>query len=162
AGPGGELLVVWVTQVATVKNKIRFGLFAARLGRGGQGFRRSEVVDANVGEGVGVDPSVSGTRPGRAIVAYRVTTLNLNQNTANRTAVQLRPGDVMAEFRLARLKGERWARLGAINRNPESSVRAPSEANGPRVVTNLEGAAAVAWQEPDQSGAARIWLRRVL
>ncbi|HEX6688604.1 MAG TPA: hypothetical protein VF085_08070, partial [Solirubrobacterales bacterium] len=32
AGPRGELLVVWVTQVATFKNRLRFGLVSAKLG----------------------------------------------------------------------------------------------------------------------------------
>lgn len=160
AGPRGELLVVWVTQVATVKNRLRFGLFAAKLGRGASGFGPSELIDANVGEGVGVDPSLSGTRPGQAIVAYRAITFNFNGNTFS-NAVQLRPGDVMADIRLARLKGERWARIGAVNRNPEASMRPPSPTNGPQVATAPDGSAAVAWQEPDQTGAARIWLRRV-
>jgi hypothetical protein len=162
AGPRGELLVVWVSGVATVEKKIRYGLFAARIGRSASSFGPAEVVDPNVAEGVGVDASVSGTRSGQAIVAYRVITYNFNGNSAaNATAVQLRPGDVLAEFRLARLRGNRWSRLGSVNVNPEASTRPPSETNGPQVLTNAEGAAAVAWQEPDQSGAARIWVRRV-
>jgi hypothetical protein len=160
AGPRGELLVVWVTQVATVKNRLRFGLFAAKLGHGASSFGPSELIDANVGEGVGVDPSLSGTRPGQAIVAYRAITFDFSGNTFS-NAVQLRPGDVMADIRLARLRGDRWARIGAVNRNPEASMRPPSPTNGPQVATAPDGSAAVAWQEPDQTGAARIWLRRV-
>jgi hypothetical protein len=160
AGARGELLVVWVTQVATVDNRLRFGLFSARLGRGATSFRQSELVDANVGEGVGVDPSLSGTLPGQAIVAYRAITFNFDGNSFS-NAVQLRPGDVMADVRLARLRGDRWARIGAVNRNPEASMRPPSPTNGPRVATAADGGAAVAWQEPDQTGTARIWLRRV-
>ncbi|HEX6688575.1 MAG TPA: PKD domain-containing protein, partial [Solirubrobacterales bacterium] len=123
-------------------------------------FGRSEMIDANVGEGVGVDPSLSGTRPGQALVAYRAITFNFNGNTFS-NAVQLRPGDVMADIRLARLKGLHWARIGAVNRNPEASMRPPSPTNGPQVAIAPDGAAAVAWQEPDQTGVARIWLRRV-
>jgi hypothetical protein len=75
--------------------------------------------------------------------------------------VQLRPGDVMADIRLARLNGDRWSRLGAINRNPEASMRPPGPANGPQVGAGVDGGAVVAWQEPDQTGTARIWMRRI-
>ncbi len=78
------------------------------------------------------------------------------------TAVQLRPGDVMADVRVARLKDDRWSRIGAINRNPEASMRPPGPDQRPagRPPATTAGAA-VAWQEPDQTGTARIWLRRI-
>lgn len=160
AGPKGELLVVWVTQVATVHGKIRDGLYSASFGPRANGFGPSELIDPNVGEGIGVDPSLSATAPGQAIVAYRAITFDFSPGVFS-TAVQLRPGDVMAEIRLARLKDDRWSRIGAINRNPEASMRPPGPDNGPQIATGTDGGAAVAWQEPDQSGAARIWLRRV-
>ncbi len=160
AGPRGELLVVWVTQVATVHGRVRYGLFSASIGRGAGSFGPSQPVDPDVGEGIGVDPSVSATASGQAIVAYRAITFNFNGTSAS-TAVQLRPGDVMADIRLARLKDDRWSQLGAINRNPESSMRPPSSTNGPKVGAGVDGGAVVAWQEPDQSGAARIWVRRI-
>lgn len=160
AGPGGELLAVWVTEINTVHSKIRDALMAARLGPQATGFGPAELVDPNVGDGTGVDPSISSTAPGQAIVAYRVITFKFEPNEFS-TAVQLRPGDVLAEFRLARLNGNRWTGIGAVNRNPEASTRPPSPTDGPRVVTAGEGSAAVAWQEPDQTGTARILLRRV-
>jgi hypothetical protein len=160
AGVKGELLVVWVTQVATVHGKVQYGLYSASLGRGSNGFGREQLVDPDVGDGIGVDPSVSATAPGQAIVAYRAITFNFNPREFS-TAVQLRPGDVMADIRLARLKEDRWSRLGAVNRNPEASMRPPTPYNGPQVAAGVDGGAAVAWQEPDQSGAARIWLRRI-
>ena len=160
AGPRGELLAVWVTQVATVHGKVRYGLFSASIGRGATGFSPSQPIDPDVGEGIGVDPSVSATASGQAIVAYRAVTFNFDPLAAS-TAVQLRPGDVMADIRLARLRDDRWSQLGAINRNPESSMRPPSPTNGPKVGAGIDGNAVVAWQEPDQSGAARIWVRRV-
>jgi hypothetical protein len=160
AGPGGELLVVWVTAVATVHGQVQDGLYSARLGAGAGGFGPSLLVDPNVGEGVGVDPSVSGTAPGKAIVAYRAITYTFNDNGFS-PAVQLRPGDVMADIRIARLNGDRWSRMGAINRNPEASMRPPSPTNGPLVGAGTDGGAVVAWQEPDQTGTARIWMRRV-
>jgi hypothetical protein len=160
AGPDGELLVVWVTAVAIVHGQPQDGLFSARIGPGASSFGPSLLVDPNVGEGVGVDPSVSGVAPGRTIVAYRTITYDFD-GTEFSTAVQLRPGDVMADIRLARFNGERWSRLGAINRNPEASMRPPVPANAPRVGAGVDGGAVVAWQEPDQTGAARIWMRRV-
>jgi hypothetical protein len=160
AGKGGALLVIWVTGVATVKGQVRYGLFSARLGPGADGFGPSLLVDADVGEGIGVDPSLSGTFPGTATVAYRAITYDFNQNGFS-TAVQLRPGDVMADIRLARLNGDRWSRVGAVNRNPEASMRPPSPTNGPQVGAGVDGDAVVAWQEPDQTGTARIWMRRV-
>jgi hypothetical protein len=160
AGPRGELLAVWVTKVATVHGKVQYALFSARVGANGSSFGRSLLVDPNVGEGIGVAPSLAAVSPGKAIVAYRTITFTFPPDTFS-TAVQLRPGDVMADIRLARLNGDRWSRLGTINRNPEASMRPPSATNAPQVGVGAEGNAVVAWQEPDQSGAARIWMRRV-
>lgn len=160
AGRGGELLVVWVTGVATVHSQVQHALYSAGIGTGAATFGPSLLVDPNVGEGIGVDPSLSGTSPGQATVAYRVITYTFTQPGFS-TAVQLRPGDVMADIRVARLMGDRWSRLGAINRNPEASMRPPGPANGPQVGAGIDGGAVVAWQEPDQTGAARIWMRRI-
>jgi hypothetical protein len=160
AGPRGELLVVWVTQVATVHGRVRYGLFSASIGRGATSFAPSQPIDADVGNGVGVAPSVAATASGQAIVAYRAITNNFDGSVAT-SAVQLRPGDVLADIRLARLKDDRWSQLGAIDRNPEASTRPPSPGNGPKVGAGVDGGAVVAWQESDQSGTARIWVRRV-
>ncbi len=160
AGSRGELLAVWVTQVATVHGSVQYGLYSARIGAGGSGFGPSLLVDPNVGDGIGVDPSLAATTSGKAIVAYRAITFDFDQSTFS-TAVQLRRGDVMADVRLARLSGDRWSRLGALNRNPEASMRPPSPTNGPQVGVGADGGAVVAWQEPDQTGSARIWMRRV-
>ena len=40
-------------------------------------------------------------------------------------------------------------------------MRPPSATNGPKVGAGVDGGAVVTWQEPDQSGAARIWVRRI-
>ena len=159
----GRLLVVWVAQVATLANgELRRGLYSAALGQGSHEFGSALLVDPNLKTGSGTDPSVAGTTPGKAIVAYRVVTHVFGLATEPVTdAVQLRPGDVTAEVRVARLEGDRWSRLGAINRNPAASMRPPSETNGPQVAIGATGRAAVAWQEPDQTGAARIWMRRI-
>jgi hypothetical protein len=160
AGRKGELLVVWVSEVATVAKRIRYGLFSAKIGRGASEFGPSQLVDPDVGDGIGVEPSLSATAPSQAIVAYRVITFTFDGSKPS-TAVQLRPGDVMAEIRVARLKEDRWARLGAMNGNPAISMRPPTATNGPKVGAGVDGGAVVAWQEPDQSGTARILMRRI-
>jgi hypothetical protein len=162
AGNRGRLLVVWVAPVATlVKGEVRRGLYSASLGPGADEFGSALLVDPNVKTGVGTSPSLAGTVPGKAIVAYRVVTQSFNNPAEFTSAVQLRPGDVIADIRLARLEGDRWSRIGPINRNPAASMRPPTETNGPQVAIGATGRAAVAWQEPDSSGAARIWVRRV-
>lgn len=160
AGRGGELLVVWVTQVATVAKKVRYGLYSASIGRGASSFRPSQLIDPEVGDGsfAGVDPSLSGAATNQATVAYRVITYRFD---GSREAAQLRPGDVLADVRVARLKDDRWTRIGAINVNQELSTRAPTATNGPKVGAGVDGNAVVAWQESDQTGAARIYLRRL-
>jgi hypothetical protein len=161
AGPRGELLAVWAAPVATIHGKRRWALFSARLGRGASGFAPAKIIDPNLGEGKGVDPSLARVSPGQAVVAYRVVTFVFDPGSNNPGKVQLRPGDVIAEIRVARLEGDRWSRLGAVNRNPEASMRAPTATNGPQVGAGADGGGIVAWQEPDQTGAARIWMRRL-
>jgi hypothetical protein len=163
AGNGGRLLVVWVTQVATLSDgEIRHGLYSASLGPGSHEFGAALLVDPNLQKGTGTSPSLAGTVPGKAIVAYRVVTHLFGQvGQFDLGEVQLRPDDVLADVRVARLEGDRWSRLGPINRNLAASMRPPTEANGPQVAIGATGRAAVAWQEPDRTGAARIWVRRV-
>src|SRR5262249_43927835 len=102
AGRDGRLLVVWVTQMGTVGGSVQYGLVSAALGPGADGFAPSMVIDANVGNGVATSPSLSGVAPGQAAVAYRVVTNDFRGFT---TAVQLRPGDVLADLRVARYNG---------------------------------------------------------
>jgi hypothetical protein len=161
AGDGGRLLVVWVTQMATVHTTVQRGLVSATLARGARSFGPSLIVDPNVGTGAGVSPSLSGADTGKAIVAYRVVTNDFSVATGDTSAIQLRRGDVMADMRVARLTGPTWARIGAINRAPFLSTRPPGAANAPQVTAGPDGNAVVAWQEPDQSGTARIWMRRI-
>jgi hypothetical protein len=161
AGSDGRLLVVWVDQVATLANgEIQRALFSAALGPRSGEFGAQLLVDPNLKIGTAVDPSVAGATPGKAIVAYRVVTQVAGQ-PGILPPVLLRPEDVIAEIRVARLEGDRWSRLGAINRDPAISMRAPTEANGPQVAIGASGRAVVAWQEPDTTGAARILFRRI-
>ncbi len=161
ASDHGRLLVVWVSEIATVDGQIRYALYSAELAAGATQFGPALVVDPNVGEGKDVNPSLAGAQAGRAIVTYRVTTYNFQAKTPLDPRVQLRPNDVLADTRIARFQGTRWSRLGAINRNPDASVPAPSASNGPRVGLADDGSAVVAWQERDQLGVARIWAKRV-
>jgi hypothetical protein len=162
AGPGGRLLVVWVAPVATLADgELRRGLYSATLAAGAEGFGPQLLVDPNLKNGTGTAPAVAGTAAGTAIVAYRVITHVFTVANEFTNAVQLRPGDVVADIRVARLEGDHWTRLGAINRNPAASMRPPSATNGPQVGIGDTGRAVVAWQEPDSSGAARIWMRRI-
>jgi hypothetical protein len=162
AGNGGRLLVVWTAPVATnAKGELRRGLYSATMASGAEGFGAQLLVDPNLNSGTGTDPSVAGTVPGKAIVAYRVVTHVFGIPGEFTNGVQLRLGDVEADVRVARLEGDRWSRLGAINRNPAASMRPPTPTNGPQVGIGASGRAVVAWQEPDSSGAARIWMRRI-
>jgi hypothetical protein len=72
----------------------------------------------------------------------------------------LRSGDVVEDVRMAHYGGERWSRLGSINRNSGISMRPPTEANAPKLAIGPTGSGVVVWQEPDIEGVARIWARR--
>lgn len=160
AGPRGELLVAWVSPVTTYHGKPQYALFSARIGAGASSFGPTLPIDPNVGEGQGVEPALSSTSPGKAIIAYRVITYVFVPG-AEPPVAQLRPGDVLADIRVARLSSDRWSRLGPVNANSEFTMRPPGPANGPEIGTGIDGGAVVAWQEPDQTGAARILLRRI-
>jgi hypothetical protein len=159
AGLHGALEVVWVTPVATVQQKVRDGLMSATLGPGATSFGRPLLVDANVGDGNGVDPSIAGFGAGKAVVVYRVVTQDFSGAVTG--VVRLRPQDVLADIRVARFAGDRWSRLGNANRNPEASMRPPTPSNAPQVAVGPTGNAVVVWQEPDQTGTSRVWARRV-
>jgi hypothetical protein len=163
AGRGGRLMVVWVAPVATIiGGEVRDALWSASLGPGSHEFSPSLPVDLNVGTGAGVEPSLAGVSPGKAIVAYRVVTYSFQQGVNEiPPAPQLHPGDVLAQIRAARLEGERWSHLPILNRNPTASLRPPGEANGPRVAIDDNGRAVVAWQEPELNGVARVLMRRI-
>lgn len=161
AGERGRLLVVWVSQIRTVHGAVRRALYSAELGPHASSFDEPLVVDPNLGEGRSIESSLAGTEPGRAIVAYRVTTFEFPNPIGPAGQTQLAPGDVLAEVRVARYQGTRWSRLGAINRNPEASLPPATPAAGPQVALANDGTAVVAWLERDQTGTARIWARRV-
>jgi len=161
AADGGWLVVVWVSQLATVKGRIQDALYSSTLLPGSSAFGEPYIVDPNVGEGLGVSPSVAIASNGQGLVAYRAVTNNYRNSLTLTTIPQLRPGDVLADIRLARFGGQRWSSPVRVQRDPSLSTRAPSESNGPQVGIGRGGQAVVAWQESESNGTARIWARRV-
>ncbi len=154
AANGGELLVVWATPFATFHEKPVYELLGALLGSGGSQFGPAQIVDPDVEEATGTSPDLAMSATGQADVVYRVV-----QN--HRSAPLLHPGDVVESVRVAHFDGQRWSNLGAINRDPGVSMRAPTQANAPRIAIGPTGNGVVVWQEPDITGVARIWARRI-
>lgn len=161
AADGGWLVVVWVSQIATVKGRGQDALYSSTLQPGASSFGEQFTVDPDVGEGLGVDPSLALAASGQGVVAYRAVTDNYSTSDVTTTIRPLRPGDVLADIRVARYEGQLWSAPQRVNRNPLLSMRPPTETNGPRVGIGRGDQAVVAWQEPEPGGVARIWLRRV-
>jgi hypothetical protein len=158
AANGGQLIVVWATAFATENERPVDELLGSTLGQGSSTFGPAILIDPDIRDGTGTTPNLAISTSGQADVVYRVV-----HNTRERETLGiplLRPGDVVADVRMAHYNGERWARLGAINRNTGVSMRAPSEANAPRIAIGPGGNGLVVWQEPDIDGVARIWARR--
>jgi hypothetical protein len=158
AANGGQLVVVWATPFATESERPVDELLGATLGQGSSSFGRAILIDPDIRDGTGTSPYLAMSTSGQADVVYRVV-----HNTRERETLGiplLRPGDVVADVRMAHYNGERWSRLGAINRNSGVSMRPPSETNAPRIAIGPAGNGVVVWQEPDIDGVARIWARR--
>ena len=159
AAEGGELVVVWATPFATEKEVPVDELLSSTLGPGSSLFGAAQLIDPDIRDGTAVSPDLAMSSTGRADVVYRVV---FTHPTAEQLTIPLlRPGDVIEEVRAAHYNGERWSRLGAINRNPGISMRAPSPSNAPQVAIGPSGNGIVVWQEPDTDGVARIWARRL-
>jgi hypothetical protein len=154
AGDGGELIVVWATPFATEKQRPVQELLGATLGPGAERFGQAMIVDPDIGEGTGTSTDLAMSSTGQADVVYRVV-----QDEGS--AQLLRPGDVEESVRVAHFDGERWSNLGAINRDPGVGMRAPTQANAPQIAIGPTGSGVVVWQEPEITGVARIWARRV-
>lgn len=158
AGPNGQLVVVWATAFATLHERPVDELLGATLGQGSSTFGQAILIDPNIKDGTGLSPDLTMSTNGTAVVVYRVV-----RETQERELLGIplfRPEDVIEDVRMARYQGERWTKLGVINRNPGVSMRPPSEANAPRVAIGPTGNGVVVWQEPDINGVARIWARR--
>jgi hypothetical protein len=155
AAEGGELVVVWATPFATRREKPVYELLGAVLGPGGAQFGAATIVDPDIEEATGTSPDLAVSSTGQADVVYRVI------QVASPTVPLLRPGDVVESVRLAHFNGRRWSNLGAINRDPGVSMRAPTQTNAPQIAIGPTGNGVVVWQEPDIEGVARIWARRL-
>ncbi len=159
AADGGELVVTWATPFATEASVPVDEMLGATLGPGANGFGPPILIDPDIREGAGTNPDLAMSSTGQADLVYRVVN---NENTkATKEFPLLRPGDVIEQVRMAHFDGERWASLGAINRNTGASMRPPSQANAPQVAIGPTGNGVVVWQEPDEQGVARIWGRRL-
>ncbi len=154
AANGGELVVVWATPFATRELKPVDELLGATLGPGSSSFGSAMIVDPEIGEGTGTSPDLAMSSTGQADVAYRAVETQSN-------VPLLRPGDVNESVRVAHFNGELWSGLGAVNRDPGLSMRAPTQANAPSIAIGPTGNGVVVWQEPELGGVARLWARRV-
>jgi hypothetical protein len=155
AANGGELVVVWATPFATREGKPVYELLGSLLGPGSSQFGTATIIDPNIEEATGTSPDLAVSSSGQADVVYRVVEPGVTSVPA------LRPGDVVEQVRLAHFTGQRWANLGAINRNLGASMRPPAQVNTPQVAIGPTGNGIVVWQEPDVEGIARIWGRRI-
>ncbi len=154
AAEGGELIVVWATPFATVHGRPVYELLGAELAPGSRAFGGAVLVDPNIGEATGTSPDLAVSSTGQADVVYRVISFSSS-------VPLLRPSDVVETVRVASFAGERWSSLGTVNRSLGISMRAPTEANAPKIALGPTGNALVVWQEPEATGVARIWARRI-
>jgi hypothetical protein len=158
AAEDGELIVTWATQYALSpppEEKPQYEMLGAVLGPGGERFGRTILIDRDIHAATGTDPELAVSSSGQADLVYRV----IEQSRAG--VVALHAGDVTESVRVAHFDGLRWANLGAVNRNSGIAMRPPTEANAPRIAIGPTGNGIVVWQEPELSGVARLWARRI-
>jgi hypothetical protein len=154
ASDGGELVVVWATPFATEDEKPVDELLGATLGPGGSTFGKAMIVDPDIREGIETSPDLAMSSTGQADVVYRVV-------EEQGRATLLEPGDVIEQVRVAHFNGERWTKLGVVNRELGISMRPPTADNAPQIAIGPTGNGIVVWQEPELDGVARIWARRL-
>ncbi len=155
AAENGELIVVWATPFATSKEKSVYELLGAELGPGAEQFGPATIVDPDIDEATGTSPDIAVSSTGQADVVYRVVEPSVTDVSL------LRPGDVVEQVRVAHFDGNRWSDLGAINSNPDVSMRPPTQENAPSIAIGPTGNGVIAWQEPSIEGVARILARRI-
>jgi hypothetical protein len=157
AGNGGRLLAVWAEPWAVIGGATHYQLMSAELDPGAQQFGPAEQVDPkDIGDGTAAYPSLTMAPSGAAYVAYRVVTNAVPSGL-------LRTGDELMSVRVARYNGQGlpWTSLGAINNHPELTMRHPSASNAPVIGVGQTGNAVVVWQEPNSTGVAQIFARRI-
>ena len=149
AGDDGRLVVTWVQEFGIESDR----LFSATLDPGANGFQPPVPIDFNVGEATSTFPDLAMNRGGQAYLVYRMIT---DTSPSNPT------GYVGADTRVARYNGRLWSVLGTpVDRNANSPVRLPTEANSPKIGIDVQGGGVVAWQEPDDEFVDRVWARRL-
>jgi hypothetical protein len=172
AGDHGVLLVVWVQPRAVSISGVKlYSLMAAFDQPGASGFGLAVTIDPNVSEPYNGDISPADPQLAmdaaseQAYVVYRVSRNDCTdpQSSNDPPSSLCLPGDELLEVRVARFSSPRWNLLGAVNRAPtQVALRAASASNRPSIgIDEVYGNALVAWQEPDSSGVARIWARRI-
>ena len=178
ASDGGGLLVVWVQPRAIASNGTTlYELMSAYMGPGASTFAGQIMVDPNVGEpDTGtfddVQPRIAMAPDGDAYVTYRVddddcqtSGLALDQGNPYNPECPAQdsssPTAAIIEIRVARFAQGPWSTMGEINRAPQLAMRIPSAANQPSIAIGDGKAGLVVWQEPDATGIARIWARRL-
>jgi hypothetical protein len=159
AADGGELIVTWATPYALTppgeEEKPQYEMLGAELGPGGERFGRAILVDRDIHEATGTNPQLAMSSTGQADLVYRVV------EQSRPGVVALRPGDLTETVRVAHFDGLRWTGLGAVNRDAGVAMRPPTAANAPRIAIGPTGNGVVVWQEPELSGVARLWARRI-
>jgi hypothetical protein len=167
AGEDGRLLVVWVQpRNVDPEGVTLYELMSASLQPGASAFGQAIIVDANVGEPYtgdvsAVDPSLAmSPSSGAAYVVYRVIVNGCDANAGDPQNSACSSGKLI-DVRVARFDYLTWDSLGTINRAPQIAMRDPTPENAPAIGISLDGNGVVAWQEPDSSGVARIWVRRL-
>ena len=162
AGDGGRLLVVWAEPYAVygAGGEVRYQLMSSELQPGAGQFSPAEQIDPkDIGDGTAAFPSLAMAPNGKAYVAYRVVTNGLQ----GFTSPPLRAGDEPIAVRVARYNGAGlpWSSIGTLNSHPELTMRHPSASNAPVIGVSLSGSAVLLWQEPNASGVAQIFARRI-
>jgi hypothetical protein len=169
AGEGGRLLVVWVQpRNVSATGVTLYELASASLQPGAGTFGQTIIVDPSVGEPYtgdvsGVEPRLAMAPDGTAYVVYRAVADDCNGEDASnprQAECPAGPGELV-EVRVARFEYLLWSSLGPVNRALQIPMRKPTPVNAPSIGIGVEGNGVVAWQEPEVSGAARIWVRRL-
>lgn len=167
AGADGRLLVVWVqARDVTPTGVTLYELMSASLQPGASSFGPEYVVDLNVGEPytgsiAGIDPRLAMAPDGAAYVVYRVVANECRPRAGGDPQDSICSSGEPIQVRVARFQYLTWSSLGAVNRAPQVGMRPATAENAPAIGIALNGEGVVAWQEPDGSGVARIWVRRL-
>lgn len=150
AADHGRLVVTWVQQGPPNQDS----MYSAALPRGGTRFLSPTLVDFTIGDSRAAFPSLAMSPSGDALLVYQRVTSFVHPLLGN--------GYVNSQIKLSRFNGSRWSGVGTpVNRVPSSPLRLPTADNAPRVAIAADGAAVVAWQEPDEALIDRVWARRV-